>query len=286
MITRFLTSIALITATGCNKNNPDESAEDTDSGIIDETDTEPTGFPSSFENGQFRVSSFVILESTQGSDIDGDGEIDNNLESALTPMNLLLEGDFTRAGMNERIAASMDPEVNDLVVLLEAAHTDLQLELQLLTGAVEDATLTVDPRSYDSDGKAHSLLHGEFSTETEFLVETDALVLMIPFYPEQAPLPITLELASMFGSLTTDSATGTLTGVIAGDVLLEQVVDPLIPEEGIDSDGDGVADMTKEQLLETVASILTNESIADIDLGDGRRGISTAFSFGAESSSW
>ena len=56
-------------------------------------------------------------------------------------------------------------------------------------------------------------------------------------------------------------------------------IEPLIPEEGVGS-------QSKESLLSTLKTLSALETISDIDLGDGRRGVSCAFRVKASAATW
>ena len=71
---------------------------------------------------------------------------------------------------------------------------------------------------------------------------------------------------------------GSLYGVIPAQDLIDNVVDPMIPEEGYNG-------TSKEQLLTIISGLKDNPNLMDQDL-DGEPGVSVAFRFAALPEEW
>lgn len=266
------------TLVACN-GSPQETA------LVDtaELDTAPEplpGYPSSFASGKFRVSSLVLLPEGEGMDFDGDGEADNNLPNALVPVDILISDiDMSREGFNATIADAI--ATNLLNILMNANHEDLLLEIDILGGTTENGFLEVDPVTLDTDGEPSSTFEGHFDSERKFTGGPNNVVIPITFFENQDPVLARATRAHIWGNLDTSAMDGTIAGVVPARNLIDDVIEPTIPEAGFDTDGDGVADISKETIMETVEELADNENIADIELPNGERGISAAFQFAA-----
>ena len=104
-------------------------------------------------------------------------------------------------------------------------------------------------------------------------------ILPVPFVPGDPPSQVPLEQMSLDGEMDDVRVVGLVTGVIPAIELAEDVLAPLIPEEGS-------GNLSKEQLLETLRTFANLDTMADIDLGDERRAVSCAFIIEAEPAAW
>jgi hypothetical protein len=120
-------------------------------------------------------------------------------------------------------------------------------------------------------------MEGAFTAAPSFTVTSARVVVPVTFYAEQPPLPVPLERVTFTGTMSEEGLEAKLYGVVPGEDLRDQVIDPLVPPEGVDSDGDGDVDYTKEFILESVTTMLENEFLFDIELDGDRRGTSAAF---------
>lgn len=274
---------AALALAGCKRETlPGETEETGDN----DTET-PDGYPSSFSHGKYRVTRFEVLtDESAGADQDGDGTTDNNLpnvlntaDAAVTDQNLAPEE--LNAVIAEDIAA------DELIILMEAAHVELVLELDVMSGVKDETSgaISVDPLSYDASGNPKSVLVGEFSSETAFAAGPAPIELPISFIAGEPALLVPMNDTAAVGTLEVSASAGTLTGVIPTDAMVDQVIEPLIPEEGYDINGDGENE-TKEEVMELVRSLIELESMSDIEFSDGSRGISAAFLYEAEPIAW
>ncbi len=281
-MTRFLTLTACtVLFIGCGEDDPkdDTGNPSEDTGETDDTDTEPVEPPSDYESGTYRVSSMELLNTGDGFDLTGDGEVNNKLPAVLTLLDLAVEDDMSRDGLNATIAAAL--ESGDLVQLIEGNYADLTLHYDLLLGAVDEhGALSLDTeQSYDADGVPYSRFEGAFIDQEAVELGPNDVQIPVAFYPDEPAIMIPVWQTVATGSLTAEATTCTMGGAIPVDLLMIQVVEPLIPEEGY-------GDQTKEELLEDIEQLLSSESVADIELADGERGISAALVFEAAPASW
>jgi hypothetical protein len=264
---------AVIFAVGCKGGSADSDADTDTNGEAD------TGYPSTFPGGKFRLDAFALLPADQGGDVDGDGTQDNNLP------NLLNFAAFTLPELApDQLNATIAAQIADgtLIQLLDAHYPAGDLSVDLLAGA-DDGTgnLTVDPASLDDAGHPTSTLVGEFSDQTTFDATSDSIHVAVTFIVGDPPIPVPFRNAVLAGTMDENEVSGMLYGVAPSDDLQNQVVEPLIPDEGYDSDGDGTIDYTKDQLMGIVHDIVNNENLADYHFDDGSNGVSSAFSFHA-----
>jgi len=264
----FLSICTFIIACG-PQNETDDSGDPQDTGETVE------GYPSSFESGSYRLSELSLNPLSEGVDQNGDDSADNNLPNALTLIDAALaDQDFSFEGFNELIAASIREQV--LNVLVSAQNTDRQLALSVFSGNwdAEAMNYYVDAGSYDENGDPISTMDGYFSDETAYLVGAPSAVLPVTFIIEDGPLPVPLINATMMGSIDGDLLSGQIFGVIPGDEMVTNVIGPMIPEEG-------VGGQSKEQILELVQTLTSNDTLMDVPLEGEQRGISAAFTFSA-----
>jgi len=261
--------IALCTAlVACNGESNQDDTDDTD-----DTDVEPEGFPSSFESGQYRVSALSLNELGDGEDQNGDEIPDNNLPNALTLVDLAIaDQDFSLIGFNTLISDSIEARI--LNVLISANHQDLKLDLNVVSGNYDEESeeYEVDPGSFDADGNPISAFAGHFETEVDFGVSAEQAVLPVTFIAEDGPLPVPLTQAKIMGLLEAETVSGQISGAIPADDMVNNVIAPMIPEEG-------ASGMTREEIMELVQNLTTNETLMDVPMPDGTRGISAAFRF-------
>ena len=280
-MTRILPIALLCTLalTGCKD---DKLADDTglppgDTG--DTSDTVPDEPPSDFVAGTYRVTSMELLNTGEGFDLDDDGEVNNKLPAVLTLLDLAVEDDMSRDGLNATIAASL--AAGDMVQLIDTTYEELALTYDLLLGAVDEhGALSLDEdQSYGDDGVPFSRFEGVFLDQAAMELGPDEVQIPVTFYPDEPAIMIPVWQTIATGEITADGTTCTIGGAVPVDLLMIQVVEPLIPE-------DGYGDQTKEELLEDINQLLSSETVADIELEDGERGISAALSFVAEPATW
>lgn len=256
----------------CKGNDTSDTDAPIDTG---DTGEEVVEWPSDYTQGQYRVSSFVLLGQEEGDDLDGDGESDNKLPNALTLAAAFVGDEVAPEGLNEQVALAI--EADDLVILLAAVYANGLLTTDVLAGTVDEETseLAVDVEaSYDDQNQPFSRLEGGFSDQTHFSTGPGAIKVPVTFYPDEPPLPVPLEEALIYGSLEADASDGRIVGIIPADDLIDQVIDPLIPEGGYEG-------YTKEELMELISGLKDNDFVVDQELPDGERGVSAAFSYSA-----
>jgi hypothetical protein len=262
----------ILTALACN-NPPGFNDPDTDTDK--ETGNPETGFPSSFLEGKFRISSLQLNALGDGQDLNGDGTPDNNLPNALGLVDIAIaDQDFSRDGFNTLIEESI--ATNVLNILLDGNHAELDLALLVLSGTwdPELEVYGIDSGSFGEDELPLSDFLGEFSSETTFSVAAQRAILPVTFQEGEAPLPVPLEGSSIYGELSSEAVSGQIIGVIPGQEMVDNVLTPMIPEEG-------ASGMTKEEIIDLIQGLTTNETLMDVPLSDSRRGISAAFTFEA-----
>ncbi|TNE91271.1 MAG: hypothetical protein EP330_05665 [Deltaproteobacteria bacterium] len=273
---RMLLLASLVALAACNGKTEVEHTGET---AEPDTGSEPAqGYPSTFQSGKFRVASLVLLAEDEGYDYDDDGVPDNNLPAALRPVDILISDiDMSKQGFNATIADAIAQ--NLLNILMYARHEDRMLEVDVLGGRTDNGFLEVDPVTLDGNGEPESTFQGNFESETEYLAGPDNVVIPITFFENQDPVLARARRARIWGDLDDNAIDGFITGVVPARSLIDDVIEPTIPEAGFDTNGDGEPDISKAAIMETVEGLADNENIADIELEDGERGVSAAFQF-------
>jgi hypothetical protein len=197
----------------------------------------------------------------------------------LTLLDLAVEDDMSRDGLNATIAAAL--ESGELVQLIEGSYSELTLHYDLLLGSVDEhGALSLDTeQSYDEDGAPYSRFEGVFLDQETIELGPNDVQIPVAFYPDEPAIMIPVWQTVATGALDADGTTCTMGGAIPVELLMIQVVEPLIPEEGY-------GDQTKEELLADIEQLLSSESVSDIELEGGARGISAALAFEAAPASW
>jgi len=263
----------------CKPDDTDDTEGPVDTGPTDTADTAPIEPPSDFEAGRYHVTAMEILDEGEGFDLTGDGEIDNKLPAVLTLLDMAVEDDMSREGMNATLAASI--AAGDLVQLVDARYAESVLVYDLLLGSMDEGgALHLDEeQSFDAHGVPWSRLEGVFLDQVAVSLGPDDVQIPVVFYADEPALMIPVQQAVASGTLDASGTGAMLGGAIPVEELMDQVVEPLIPEEGY-------GDQTKEELLKTVEALLSNENVATIELADGARGIPAALAFSAEPATW
>jgi hypothetical protein len=274
--------IAALALTACKDDAPKDDTglppgETGDTG--DTGDTIPDEPLTDFESGGYRVTSMELLNTGEGFDLNDDGEPDNKLPAVLMLLDMAVEDDMSRDGLNATIAAAI--EAGDLVQLIEASHSHPVLHYDLLLGAqAEDGTISLDEaQSYDAHGQPYSRFTGAFSDQVTVELGPDDVQIPVAFYPDEPAIMIPVWQSVASGEIDADGTTCTMGGAIPVALLMSQVVEPLIPDEGYDG-------QTKEELMEDIEALLSSDSVADIELDGGAAGISAALTFVAEPATW
>ena len=258
-------SLSLI---ACNGETESDDTNDTE-----DTDEQLEGYPSSFESSTYRVSSLSLNELGVGADLNGDGNPDNKLPDALQLIDFAIaDQDFSLTGFNTLIANSIEERI--LNILLDAQYEMQELDVTIYSGVWDEEaeTYAIDPGSYDDQGNPISNFDGYFDSETDFGVSAEAATLPVTFIASEGPLPVPLRMATISGTVESGAISGQITGVIPGDDMVNDVIAPMIPEEG-------ASGMSYEQIIELVQNLTKNDTLMDVPLEDGKRGISAAFTF-------
>lgn len=238
------------------------------------------GYPSDFMTGKHRASVLALNEQDDGADFDEDGAGDNNLPFVLdTADQLLRDQDLAPEAFDEQIATSIaDGSLN---VLFDSGYADGELRVAVMNGLrdEESQALTIDPTSLLPSGEPATVFTGTFSDNTSFSVGAERAVLIVPFVPGEPPSAVPLERVTLSGTLSGETINGTLVGLIPSQELADDVLIGLIPEEG-------VGNLSKEALSNTVKRLAELDTIADIDMGDGRRAVSCAFKVEGTVETW
>ena len=165
-------------------------------------------------------------------------------------------------------------------VLIEAINDQGLIDFRIYNGIADSSlNLTIDPDSLDESGDPIMRLSGAFVTEQGFFAGPGEISIPVVFIDGDAPSMVKVDQALFDGVLNDTQTAGVLTGAFPTDDLLTNVVEPLIDPEGADVDGDGVNE-SKDEIMALVESILPQAG--DVDLGDGKVGVSTRFSFVAQ----
>lgn len=257
-------------ALGCGDGATDDgsTAGDDDDDLVEE------GPLSSFTEGRYVVTRLALEESP---DVDGDEEVDNNLASMLVVVDIFMKTeDFSVPGFNAMLAAALYPSN---IILLDARHDGAALDIGLLYGEEVEGSLVVHPESVDDDGAALVQLPGAFTSEADFGAGPTTFSIPVTFFPDTPPTPIEARDMQLHGTMDDAGVEASLRGVIPFRVIVEDIVDPMIPEEGYDLDGDGVPE-PKSELMDLIWSLAP--TAGDVDLGGGETGVSAWFRLEAE----
>ena len=236
-------------------------------------------YPSTYESGKHRATMLSLDPEGDGLDLDGDGEIDNNLPFVLESADGILSSlDLSPDGINLQIASSIEAE--SLNLLMDSSYASGTLTIDVLTGDSDGSgNFSVSPSSFDADGKPNTSMSGEFADQTTFMATADSAIIIIPFTEDTEPAPVPIERVTLAGTMTADTVDARLTGVIPSDSLADDVIANLVPEEGVGS-------LSKESILSLVRGLAARDNISDIDLGNGKRGVSASFTVQATASTW
>ncbi len=235
---------------------------------------------STFGSGHFTTTSLAVLDVTEGMDLDGDGEVDNQAPALLALLDPFAEDDMSLEGVNTRLEEMLEAE--ELLLLLDAQHVDpvLTIDLLLATRDEETDVLVLDPGSHDRYGDPTSHFVGWFSDEVTFETGADRAELPFPVARGGAPVPIPLADALLVGTMDAEAASGLVAGALPVLDLVDQVVEPLVPEEGPAGgyDPDDFLGMSRPEFIDWVHRLL-GENIADLWLEDGSPAISAGLSW-------
>jgi hypothetical protein len=252
-----------------------------DTGVVVDTATD-TGepLPSTFESGRFQTTGLAILDRGQGLDLDGDGEIDNQAPDLLALLDPFTADDMSREGVNETLVQMLEAE--ELILLMDANYAQAHLTVDLLLARRDRETgeLIADPSNYDDAGNPTSHFGGEFTDQTAFATDAATANLPFPVVRGEPPVLIPLAEALLSGAMEELVASGVLAGGLPVQGLIDQVVDPLIPQEGPNGDYDpaNFLNMSREEFLAWTLQLL-EENVADLWLQDGSRAISVGLSW-------
>lgn len=210
----------------------------------------------------------VTLAVIDAADVSGDGVTDNQLKVAIDAVDLLMADDFmSLPAFNERLDEVLAMPQN--VLLLDLAHGDGALSMQMSAAVQRDDGFEIDPASVVAfDGWIEPGLSFEGGpADLSF-----SLIAQLGFEPVDVPL----RSARIDGQLDA-RIEGEIVGVIPIDVVLEEVVDPLLI--AWDLDGDGVPE-PEEEIRGLVHGLAPG--LADVVLDDGTLGMSAWLSYSAE----
>jgi hypothetical protein len=284
----FFTPLLAIAAACSGGASVDPVGEDSDSDAIvqddsdpildTEVDTDDTGGAvlSAYPGGRYIVTELRILNSGLGLDLDGDGTVDNNLPGLLTAADLVLGGNgfYGVQATNARIDAILDAEAT--IVLLDITHELGVLEIALLRAVRDtDGNLQVLPENYDGLGEPLQKFVGRFKSDVRCEAGPGQVTLPFQFDPDEPEIEITAVDARIGGDLDVFAFNGAIGGAFPIDIVLNDVVNPLIV--------DNVPTSDQERILTLVEGAVT--AAADVQAGGGPA-ISGAFSIKAEPATW
>jgi len=271
-------------AAGCG----DKDTETTDSGDINggdsgdtDTDVEPL---SDYASGQYRIGTLeLVSDLTEGADVDGDGEIDNKLPTVLNLAATITGEPLDITSLNKVLAA--DIADGDLILLTELAHAEAVLTFDALLGIDDKGSLSVDPTSYASDGTPNSRFSGAFTSQTDFSATSERIELPFPIIIGEPAIQVPMELAVVSGAVDAKANSGLIGGAVPVDDFMTQVIEEIIPT-GDDYNPEAYLDMTRKELMDFIYEFATGETVADIELEDGRKAISAAVRYEAAAASF
>lgn len=280
----FFTSLVVIAAACGPVEVVDVDAIDTelptpgDSDSDAPADTDETDPPvlSEYPGGRYIVTHLNILGPNLGLDLDGDSTPDNNLPNLLVAADVALDGGgfYRPTAVNERIDLLIEAEAT--IVLLDVTHVDGVLEIAILRAARDtEGNLVVLAENYDETGEPIQKFVGAFRNEIRFEAGPGQITLPFQFDEDTAPLEITAVDARIGGDLDVFTFDGALAGAFPTEIVLEQVVRPLVVDNLPPAEVDDTMD-----LIETV--IL---AASDLQYG-GEPALSGAFSVRAEAVTW
>lgn len=262
---------------------PGDTDEDTDTDIDTDTDVDTDTDTSEitwYRGSTYRVSELRLFAET---DTDGDGVKDNHMPLALLVVDLVIATEsFTVTSFNANLQDNIDDF--ETIILLDVRSDGRAVSLDMLRGQGTSLNnLQPAPDSYDADGAALSTLNGFFTSESAFYAGPADIEVPITLVQGLPPAPLGVLDVQMSGDANLTTVTGKLAGVIPIRQVIDKLIAPLIPPQGIDITGDGVPETQAEviALIENVAP-----QLGDVDLGGGERGISSVFSFRAIQHNW
>jgi hypothetical protein len=222
------------------------------------------------DDAEFRLTSLSVDPVT---DIDGDGQEDNHLPTALAGVDALLpDQGFGLAAFNERLADNVE---NYTAILFSAHAVGDRFSLDLWDGLVQpDLTVAVDPAS-------EVTVDGSIASDYAFSAGPGDIPLQFVVLDSVAPVSLVLYGATVEGDWADPALNGTFDAVIAVDDVVAQIVAPGIPDDGWDLDGDGVNE-PKDAILALVDNLAP--STADTLTQDGRPAISVRMLFASSTS--
>lgn len=278
-LTRTAALGAALFLAACNGSNKDTGPVDTGPATSDSETDIPESYEAEFEGGKYKVVSFESYTSAEdGKDLDGDGEADNNTPNALTLVDAFVDVDMTVDGLNGTVAGAL--AADDLILLMEAQYADSVLSYDILTGttAGTGAYLPSDD-AYDDSGNPLAHMEGFFTSDVAFWAEAERILVGITFFPKDPAFPVPIELVTLEGEINGSVVEGDLYGAIPVDDLRDLLILPLLEEAYPDP-------KERATYIDLVDGVLELETVADIDLGGGRRGVSCAFHFTASPITW
>jgi hypothetical protein len=214
------------------------------------------------EIGSYEVRLFSIRSET---DNDGDGLVDNHLPTALAAVNALLpEEGFDLESFNERITEGIELSR----IYLDARRQGTLIDIDIAVAFSEEPG--EEDASY-AKALPSARLSGNFVEGNSFVAGPDDLELHVIGALDQPPVPIQLQGAMLEGSIDELGVRGIITARIPVESLMEDVVEPLLPAEGWDLDGDGTLE-SYDEVRDFVWELAPQ--IADVTLPDGSTAIS------------
>jgi hypothetical protein len=219
----------------------------------------------------YRILTLGVDPETDAND---DGAVDNHFPTALATIDALLPGQgFTIPEFDARLT---DNVVNWSPVVVDTETVD--------EGAILYLHLIVYAASFDAAGNvvidegSGVLLPGSLGG-ANFAVGPADFDLWVVGLEGLAPIPVKFRETYITGALQPDRIDGQITSVIPLDQLVAEFVDPMVPPEGWDLQGDGLLEPREEVLafIDEVSPLL-----ADVSLPDGQPGISVRLDFTAE----
>lgn len=285
--------VPLLVAFACTPTTPvDEDTDDTDAGeesddtdvtadtALDETDEPPPGI--TFTEGRWQVLTLRILQPGRGLDLDGDGDVDNQIATLLNAVDAVFGAQFNGMSVDD-VNARIDDMLLDetVIVLLDGRYDGVTMTIDVVQGQRDPISgdLSARPDSYLPDGTAVETLDGRFTDVDSFELGPAPLALPIQLYPNEPVLRIASPEARFIADLTgppsSEGLDGNIAGVFTVAALEEGLIRPMLEAYYT---GDEV-----ERMLGLVLEVVMLQ--ADLEV-DGEPALGGAFGFDALPEPW
>lgn len=212
------------------------------------------------------------LEVPSEADVDGDGVVDNHLVDTLAGLDVLLpEQGFALDEFNTTLTDNL---AKWSAVQLEAHIHEEELHLHVTSGTIDEHG-DITP----AENAVPAQFDGVVEHDGTFVAGPQDFSLAIVALVDTPPVPVTLLETDVEGHLDEHEIHGTFTTLIPVQRVIDDVLAPIIPDDGWDIDLDGVPESAGE-ILAFVESLAP--TLGDVTLDDGSPAITATLSFEGE----